>query len=811
MVSQNILTIDISNIDFNSSKFKMVDTLTLDKVKIKYNWIFNAQIKDAIIGEDANGLVWYSGTWVNGTWENGTWYSGTFLNGRWKDGNVYSYDIDLKQLFNGNFYIIRTDISKTHFVNCSFEGGKFNYGIFGTVKQKTDIETPYVLDKDFVIDNIDDYIIDNGFNSGCNIGFYLQTTDENNLYTIKTLEYDSDNRILVGGRFSKYNEIKASGILRLNYDGTLNNTFNGGISENGIVNKIYIDSNNRILIGGDFSKYNDTVCNGIIRIFEDGTIDEEFTSILESGNIVNDIYVDEKGSIYLGGSFEFNTSTYKYVNLIKLNEDGTIDTTFGITFNSKQNIIFDDVVNVIKPIVLDSYTKILIGGKFTMLYNSTTGYSYDKIIRLNLDGTKDNSYLTYYSFDEDLGVNVLYDCDNTISGTTVNTIEIDSNNNIYIGGDFKKYTYIEKISDTDVISNAVCKGIVKLQYDGRIDYDNIFVTNAGFSYDGDGNMEVKSIKIDSKNRIVIGGLFNYYNTNGEYNNIIRINTEGDYDDTFILGSGTYNNNESYYNGEVETLLIDSNDKIYLGGMLNIYNTVSKNLLIRINVGGDMNSELNKIFLDTTLNTSVFKGGDFIDGLFNSSIFEDGNFYGGILNNSLFLDGTWYGGLFLEGDWYNGLFLGGEFSNGNWYNGELTNITNGINTVFGINYKNYVESSANWYDGKFTNGKFYSLYHKDLDETEKLIYGVDVLDENHNNLVNWYSGTFDNGAFYGGTIHSVTWNNGIIYDSVILDIVFNKGHIVDTICYNGTFNGGSISGGFYDNVVFDDINIGYEIN
>ena len=140
-------------------------------LKIKYNWIFNANIKDAIIGEDRNGLVWYSGTWVDGTWENGTWYSGVFLNGRWKGGNVYSFDIDVKQLLSGNYNINSVDISKTHFVKCSFEGGTFHYGIFGNIKNKEEITLPYLVDRDFILNNIMDYEINNGFNTGYNIGF----------------------------------------------------------------------------------------------------------------------------------------------------------------------------------------------------------------------------------------------------------------------------------------------------------------------------------------------------------------------------------------------------------------------------------------------------------------------------------------------------------------------------------------------------------------------------------------------------------------------------------------------------------------
>jgi hypothetical protein len=158
-MADNIITLDISSVDFNTEKFKMVGGLDLDTVKIKYNWLFNAQMEDAIIGEDENGLVWFSGTWICGTWEGGTWYSGQFLNGRWKAGNMYSYYIDERSALLGKLSIIRKDITKTRFKDGTFEGGTFHYGIFGKIKNESELDIPYEIDKDWVISNIEDYNI----------------------------------------------------------------------------------------------------------------------------------------------------------------------------------------------------------------------------------------------------------------------------------------------------------------------------------------------------------------------------------------------------------------------------------------------------------------------------------------------------------------------------------------------------------------------------------------------------------------------------------------------------------------------------
>lgn len=813
MISQNILTIDISNIDFNSTKFRMVGSLTLDKVKIKYNWIFNAQIKDAIIGENQNGLVWYSGTWISGTWEYGTWYSGTFLDGRWKGGDVYSYDIDMKQLLNGNFYIIRTDISKTHFVKCSFESGNFNYGIFGNVIINNNEKIPYEINKDFILDNIEDNIIDNGFNVGSKIGFYLSDVET---YNVKKIISDKNDRILVGGFFTKYNGIKVSGLLRLNYDGTLENTFNGGFFKkmsgiliNGSVSNIIIDSNNRIIVCGDFNYYNKTKCYNIIRIMEDGSIDETFNLSLSDGDSIdkiNDIYVDSNNRIYLGGLFYFeknvNGVLYKYKNLVKLNEDGSLNIGFGYKLQNddkKWGFELNEEVNVLKYMIVNTFSRLLIGGDFRFSY--TQNKVYDKLFRITLDGEIDDTYLL--------------NCNNvTFYGQTIKTIDVDSKNRIYVGGDFLSYSYDYSYSgETSITYESLYSGIVRIKEDGTIDISSgEFISTGGFNIEN--NNCVNSIVVNSDDNIIVGGYFNNYNTDNYYN-IVKILTTGESDKTFDVGYGTFNLDETNYNGSVNNLFVDKYGKIYLGGMFNIYDeTENNNLILRLKNDGKLDINNSKLFLNNKYNKSVFSGGNFYNGLFTSSIFKSGNFYNGYFNNSIWYDGTWYNGEFLSGEWHNGQFLGGNFSNGNWYNGEFSELKNTIKSNFGLNFKNKNGGAANWYNGVFSNGSFYSLYHKELDETEKLNYSTDILDITDNTIVNWYNGVFNNGNFYSGTIHNCEWNNGLMYDSIILNddsgFKFNNGHIYDTYCYGGVFKGGSISGGIYKNILSENTHFGYDI-
>lgn len=92
------------NLDFNGAtyslvgnittpSFRLVDGLDIDTIQREYHWILEAEITDAIIGLDLNGIVWYKGIWHTGRWFGGTWHSGTWISGDWYSGTWYSNQI----------------------------------------------------------------------------------------------------------------------------------------------------------------------------------------------------------------------------------------------------------------------------------------------------------------------------------------------------------------------------------------------------------------------------------------------------------------------------------------------------------------------------------------------------------------------------------------------------------------------------------------------------------------------------------------------------------------------------------------------
>jgi len=129
MVSGHTISIDLNYLE---QSMKLVNGLTVEKIKIKYGWLFNASFKNAVIGENEYGLVWYMGDWYCGEWINGSWYSGTWYDGIWRNGRWYSYLIDKKELFSYDRFKSLDDNKKySKFLNGVWRNGNWYNGIFG--------------------------------------------------------------------------------------------------------------------------------------------------------------------------------------------------------------------------------------------------------------------------------------------------------------------------------------------------------------------------------------------------------------------------------------------------------------------------------------------------------------------------------------------------------------------------------------------------------------------------------------------------------------------------------------------------------
>ncbi|NBU82276.1 MAG: hypothetical protein EBS55_11575, partial [Flavobacteriaceae bacterium] len=195
---------------------------------------------------------------------------------------------------------------------------------------------------------------------------------------VRKIIIQSDGKILVGGFFDDYNGTFTNRIIRLNIDGSVDNTFLYGTGFDGAVNDIFVLSDEKILIGGEFSDYNGDGSNYIIKVDSNGIIDNSFVIGTGFDGDVRSVVAQSDNKVLVGGDF----SSYDGVGsnyIIRLNSDGSVDGTFNIGTG------FDDIVY---DIVLQTDEKILVGGIFT----SYDGNTANSIIRLNSDGSVDGTF-----------------------------------------------------------------------------------------------------------------------------------------------------------------------------------------------------------------------------------------------------------------------------------------------------------------------------------------------------------------------------------------------------------------------------------
>ena len=138
---------------------------------------------------------------------------------------------------------------------------------------------------------------------------------------------DSSGNLLVGGGFTNYAGVSGrSYLIRLNSDGSLDTSFctnaaDGSKFNNG-VRPLAIDSNGKILVGGNFTNYAGVSGrNRLVRLNSDGTLD---TSIDFSDNVKitpTSICINEKDNYFILG---LNFTLSKYGAFVVLDKYGNI-------------------------------------------------------------------------------------------------------------------------------------------------------------------------------------------------------------------------------------------------------------------------------------------------------------------------------------------------------------------------------------------------------------------------------------------------------------------------------------------------------
>ena len=288
---------------------------------------------------------------------------------------------------------------------------------------------------------------------------------------VNAVSVQSDGKILIGGAFTSYNDGLRNRIARMNTDGSLDGAFNHSTGADGIVYRIAVQSDGKILIGGAFTNYNGTSRNRVARLNADGSLDNSFNLGAGADGMVYAIAVQSDGKILISGAFtSYGGTTCNRIARLN-NTDGSMDGTFNPGSGAGDEI---------RSLAVQADDKILIGGAFTS-YNGTTRR---RIARLNTNGSLDGT------FDPEWGAN-----------SAVFSIVVQSNGNILIGGEFSNYNGIPR----NFIARLNTFGVL----------DGTFAPVSGAS------STIMSIAIQSGGKILIGGMFTSYNGTGR-NRVARI-------------------------------------------------------------------------------------------------------------------------------------------------------------------------------------------------------------------------------------------------------------------------------------------------
>ena len=289
-----------------------------------------------------------------------------------------------------------------------------------------------------------------------------------------------DGRILVAGAFDSVMGGSQRGLVRLNADGSKDNSFNIGTGFNGTVRKVILQPDGKILAGGLFTTFNGTSKNGIIRLNADGTPDNGFTVGTGFNNTVSTLTLRADGKIYAGGRFTFYNG-FESRSIIRLNANGTADPVFsvGASFLSS-NISAIEVMPDGGPVV---------GGNFTYV----SGTDWVGLAKLNADGSFDASYSSGGAFNNPLVL------------TTITSLLLQPDGKLLVGGRFLTYNSVSH------------SNLVRLTQAGTLDTD--FLTGAGF------DTTVMCMAWQNDGKVFVGGRFTNYNGSA-MSHMTRLYTSG---------------------------------------------------------------------------------------------------------------------------------------------------------------------------------------------------------------------------------------------------------------------------------------------
>src|SRR5438477_11013333 len=136
-----------------------------------------------------------------------------------------------------------------------------------------------------------------------------------------------DGKIIVAGRFTQANTVGRNRIARFNFDGSLDTTFDPGTGADAEITAAVLQPDGRIVVAGRFTSFNTFTHNRVCRLNANGSVDQSFGLGDGINNTVLALALQSDGRILVGGQFSQVDLTQRF-NLARLNTNGSVDLSF---------------------------------------------------------------------------------------------------------------------------------------------------------------------------------------------------------------------------------------------------------------------------------------------------------------------------------------------------------------------------------------------------------------------------------------------------------------------------------------------------
>ena len=206
----------------------------------------------------------------------------------------------------------------------------------------------------------------------------------------RALAVQQNDHVLVGGTFNS-SVACANAIVRLKPTGARDTTFNSPFASGDWVNAIAVQPDGKILVAG-FLRHGGASF-AVARLTTNGTLDATFSRVVNGANfIMTSLALQSDGRVVVAG-YEYSTATNSVTigHVVRLNTNGTVDTSFAAGFTPQTALSQGFSVATLQS------GKVLVAGTFTGFVANSVQFTRDGLIRLLADGTVDAPFNPFVS------------------------------------------------------------------------------------------------------------------------------------------------------------------------------------------------------------------------------------------------------------------------------------------------------------------------------------------------------------------------------------------------------------------------------